>query len=171
MKRMLTVILLTMLLTVIAITAYKKQIKSVTTTTIEGVVRTIKTETFTETVKTTTTAQSEAETTTEATTYTTTTQQPINESVEITPEQFKRQGVVYADGFKWTWYSERVLPGRGLNIPGRYSDGNYVRDGEGYIVLASRDLKKGDIIDTPFGRGKVYDYCPTSGVIDVYVSW
>lgn len=171
MKRMLTVILLTMLLTVIAITAYKKQIKSVTTTTIEGVVRTIKTETFTETVKTTTTAQSEAETTTEATTYTTTTQQPINESVEITPEQFKRQGVVYADGFKWTWYSERVLPGRGLNIPGRHSDGNYVRDEEGYIVLASCDYPNGTVLNTPFGVGKVYDYCPTSGTIDIYTSW
>lgn len=186
MKRIATVIMLTMLLTVIAITAHKKQIKSVSTTTIEGVVRTIETETITsdttktttEAVKTTTMAQSETETTTKATTHTTEAQKPkmseyiqLTESVEITPEQFRRQGVIYADGFKWTWYSERVLPGRGLNIPGRHSDGNYIRDGDGYIVLASCDYEKGTVIQTPFGVGKVYDYCPTSGVIDVYVSW
>ena len=179
MKRTATVILLTMLLTVIAITAHRKQAKSVSTTTIEGVIKTIETETITKTtieaVKTTTTAHSETETTTKATTET---QKPkmseyiqLTESVEITPEQFRRQGVIYADGVKWTWYSERVLPGRGLNIPGRHSDGNYVRDGDGYIVLASCDYPKGTVLNTPFGRGKVYDYCPTSGVIDVYTSW
>ena len=89
----------------------------------------------------------------------------------ISPAQFKQDGKIYYNGYYYTYYSEKRLPGTDLNIPGRHSDGNYVRDEEGYIVLASCDLPKGTVIQTPFGAGKVYDYCPTSGTIDVYVSW
>lgn len=88
-----------------------------------------------------------------------------------TPEQFRKSGVIYYGGYKYTWYSEKVLPGKGLNIPSRYSDGNFVRDGDGYIVLASSDLSKGTVVDTPFGKGKVYDTGCPSGVVDVYTSW
>ena len=63
------------------------------------------------------------------------------------------------------------MPGKGLKIPGRYSDGNFVRDENGYICLASSDLPKGTVVDTPFGKGKVYDTGCPSGTIDVYVSW
>ena len=89
------------------------------------------------------------------------------------PESFRFSGVVYMGGYAWTWYTERILPGEGLDIPGRYTDGDgFVCDGEGYIVLASCDLGRGTVIMTPVGRvGKVYDYCPTSGVIDVYTNW
>lgn len=93
------------------------------------------------------------------------------EAVKITPAEFRRAGIVYYGGYEFTWYSEKVLPGKGLNIPGRHSDGNFVRDGENYIVLASKDLPKGTVVDTPFGKGRVYDYCGVSGVLDVYVSW
>ncbi len=93
------------------------------------------------------------------------------EKIEMTPQEFRRAGVVYSGGYRYTWYSERVLPGKGLNIPGRHSDGNYVRDGDGYIVLASCDLPKGTVVQTPFGAGKVYDVCAVSGTIDVYTSW
>lgn len=89
----------------------------------------------------------------------------------IAPEYFKRMGVISDGNYKYTWYSESVLPGRGLNIPGRYSDGNYVKDEDDYIVLASIDLPEGTVMETPFGWGKVYDVCPTSGIIDVYCSW
>lgn len=89
----------------------------------------------------------------------------------ITPEYFKKMGVISDGKYTYTWYSENVLPGNGLNIPGRHSDGNYVLDENDYIVLASSDLPKGTVLDTPFGPGKVYDVCPTSGIIDVYVSW
>lgn len=89
----------------------------------------------------------------------------------MTPAEFRKAGVIYYNGYKFTYYSEKVLPGPGLKIPGRHSDGNFVRDGDGYIVLASCDLPKGTVVQTPFGPGKVYDYCPTSGTIDVYVSW
>ena len=89
----------------------------------------------------------------------------------ISPAQFKRDGKIYYNGYYYTYYSEKRLPGTDLNIPGRHSDGNYVRDEENYIVLASCDLPKGTVVQTPFGPGKVYDHCPRSGFIDVYVSW
>lgn len=89
----------------------------------------------------------------------------------MTPAEFRRAGVVYYNGYKFTYYSEKVLPGPGLKIPGRHSDGNFVRDGDGYICVASCDLPKGTVVDTPFGKGKVYDVCRDSGTIDVYVSW
>ena len=93
------------------------------------------------------------------------------EGFEMTPQDFRRAGVIYYNGYKFTYYSEKVLPGKGLRIPGRHSDGNFVRDGEGYIVLASQDLPKGTVVQTPFGPGKVYDVCGQSGVIDIYCSW
>ena len=96
---------------------------------------------------------------------------PKTESNSISAGQFKRDGIIYTDEYKFTWYSEKVLPGGGLNIPGRYSDGDYVRDENDYIVLASRDLPKGTIVETPFGDGKVYDVCRDSGTIDVYTSF
>ena len=93
------------------------------------------------------------------------------EGFEMTQQDFRRAGVIYYNGYKFTYYSEKVLPGKGLRIPGRHSDGNFVRDGEGYIVLASQDLPKGTVVQTPFGPGKVYDVCGQSGVIDIYCSW
>ena len=89
----------------------------------------------------------------------------------MTPAEFRKAGVIYANGYKYTYYSERVLPGPGLKIPGRHSDGNFVRDGDGYICVASCDLPKGTVVATPFGEGKVYDVCDESGTIDIYVSF
>lgn len=63
------------------------------------------------------------------------------------------------------------MPGGGLRIPGRYSDENFVRDGEGNICLASSDLSKGTYVKTPWGMGKIYDCGCAHGTIDVYVSW
>lgn len=90
----------------------------------------------------------------------------------VSPSELRTQGVIYANGIKYTWYSEKVLPGGGLNIPGRHVDGNgYVCDGDGYICVASCDYPQGTVLSTPFGPAKVYDVCPTSGIVDVYVSW
>ena len=75
-------------------------------------------------------------------------------------------------GYRFTYYSEKILPGRGLNIPGRHlnSEG-YVCDELEYICLASIDLPKGTVVRIPFGdgMGKVYDECDVSGTLDVYV--
>ncbi len=86
---------------------------------------------------------------------------------------FNEVGVIYWNGWTWTWYSEKLLPGEGLVIPGRHTDNEgWVRDGEGYLCLASDTLTKGTIVDTPFGsQGKIYDCGCGIGVLDVYVNW
>lgn len=123
------------------------------------------------TTKKITTTQKKKTTTTKK--KTTTTTAVTRSSATYSARQFKRLGIVRWGGRHWTWYSERVLPGRGLRIPGRHKDSNgYVCDGNGYICLASRDLARGTVISTPFGKkGKVYDYCPIRGTVDVYVGW
>ena len=72
-----------------------------------------------------------------------------------------------------TWYSEKVLPGGGLKVPGRHhNDIGFVVDGDGYIVVASDDLPFGTVVDTPIGiKGKVYDCGPGLGIVDLYVYW
>lgn len=82
---------------------------------------------------------------------------------------FRFQGVVYWSGYKFTYYSQSVLPGSGLRIPGRHvNDAGFVADGDGYIVLAN-DAPKGTIIPTPFGcYGKVYDRGTSGNHFDVY---
>ena len=86
---------------------------------------------------------------------------------------FKSAGVIYWGGWRWTWYSQRVLPGRGLKIPGRHVNENgYVVDGNGRICLASSKLSKGTIVSTPFGaEGCVYDSGCPSNTLDVYTNF
>lgn len=78
---------------------------------------------------------------------------------KCTGARFKRTGVVFWDNHKFTWYSQRALPGHGLKIPGRHVDKQgFVCDKYGYIVLGSNTANRGRIIPTPFGKfGKVYD--------------
>lgn len=82
------------------------------------------------------------------------------------------KGVVYYNGHRETYYSQRVLPGYGLSIPGRHvaSDGT-IRDIDNYICVASSDLPKGTLVDTSLGMGKVYDSGCASGTIDIYTDW
>lgn len=92
-------------------------------------------------------------------------------TIVYTANDLKVKGVINWGGYRYTWYSEKVLPGTGLNIPGRHSDGNFVRDVNNYICLASSELAKGTIVTTPWGQGKIYDSGCAKGTIDVYVSW
>lgn len=84
----------------------------------------------------------------------------------------KSKGVNYFNGHKETWYSQKVLPGGGLNIPGRHvaADGT-IRDEDNYICVASSDYPKGTIVETSLGTGKVYDTGCASGTIDIYTNW
>lgn len=84
----------------------------------------------------------------------------------------KSKGVVYYNGHRETYYSQKVLPGKGLKIPGRHvaSDGT-IRDENGYICVASSDLPKGTVVQTSLGPGKVYDSGCASGTIDLYTDW
>ncbi|MBS4769693.1 LysM peptidoglycan-binding domain-containing protein [Carnobacteriaceae bacterium zg-ZUI240] len=87
-----------------------------------------------------------------------------------TLNRFMFLGVINWNSLKFTYYSQSVLPGGGLRIPGRHvnADG-YVADKDGYIVLAS-SAPLGTIIDTPFGyQGKVYDRGTYGNHYDVYV--
>ena len=85
-------------------------------------------------------------------------------------EEFLFIGRVYWGEYEFTYYSESVLPGGGLDIPGRtVNELGYVVDIDGYIVLAN-DCEKGTIIDTPFGyKGKVYDRGTYGNHFDVYI--
>lgn len=84
---------------------------------------------------------------------------------------FRSQGTTNDGNYDYTWYSQRVLPGGGLSIPGRHVDEDgFVRDESGNLCIAARDLDKGTEVDTPFGKAVVYDYCP-NGNLDIYTDW
>lgn len=99
--------------------------------------------------------------------------EPETNTALYSASEFRTLGVIQWNGWRWTWYSERVLPGGGLNIPGRHNDENgYVCDENDYICLSSSTLSKGTVIDTPFGKqGKVYDTGCAADIVDVYVGW
>ena len=87
-----------------------------------------------------------------------------------TLEQFIFSGVVNWGGYKFTYYSQQVLPGGGLAIPGRHvNDEGYVSDTDGYIVLAG-SAALGTVYETPFGyQGKIYDRGTVGNHLDVYI--
>lgn len=82
------------------------------------------------------------------------------------------KGRIWYNGHTETYYSQKVLPGGGLAIPGCHiaSDGT-IRDADGYIVLASDDYPRGTVVETSLGAGKVYDTGSGSGNIDLYTDW
>lgn len=95
---------------------------------------------------------------------------------KYTPKQFRWGGIIRWHGCTFTYYSQRVLPGGGLKIPGRHVDKRgFVCDKDGYIVIAStvNMKKKHAVVATPFGKfGKVYDCgAGSSRWRDVYVAW
>ena len=81
-------------------------------------------------------------------------------------------GRIWFNGHSETYYSQKVLPGGGLAIPGRHiaSDGT-IRDKDNYIVVASDDYPKGTVVQTSLGAGKVYDSGSGKGNIDLYTDW
>lgn len=84
------------------------------------------------------------------------------------------RGAQYFDGHKETYYSQNVLPGSGLNIPGRHvADDGTIRDGEGYISVAADPsyMPRGSVLMTSLGPAKVYDTGCAYGTIDIYVNW
>lgn len=86
----------------------------------------------------------------------------------------KRGGVYHNPytGLKETWYSQRVLPGGGLDIPGRHvNEEGFVCDVDGYICVASSTYSKGTVIETSRGMGKVYDSGCAPGILDIYTDW
>lgn len=90
---------------------------------------------------------------------------------------FMFSGVIFENGIRYTWYSQNApgMAGGGLtelNANGRHVDEEgIIRDADGYVAVASCDHEKGTVVDTPFGEGKVYDYCGVSGTIDIYTNF
>lgn len=99
----------------------------------------------------------------------------IRQTQHVYSSYLTKNGGVYNNpytGLKETWYSQRVLPGRGLDIPGRHvNEEGFVCDGDEYICVASSTYPRGTIIETSRGIGKVYDSGCKPGILDVYVDW
>lgn len=85
----------------------------------------------------------------------------------------RRMGVKYFQDHKETYYSQKVLPGNGLKIPGRHvADDGTIRDKDGYIVVSCNYIKYGSKIMTSLGPAKRYDCGDMTGKwIDIYVNW
>lgn len=101
-------------------------------------------------------------------------EEEVRDDLFYSAPYFMQMGELYDDEWRYTWYSENVLPGGGLDIPGRHVDGDgYVVDSEERLVVASEDIPYGTEIDVPFGSGVavVRDCGCPSGTIDIYVSW
>lgn len=93
---------------------------------------------------------------------------PTYNTGALTPSK----GVVFYNGHRETYYSQKVLPGGGLSIPGRHvAEDGTIRDADGYICVASSDLTWGTVVETSLGTAKVYDCGCASGTIDIYTDW
>lgn len=80
-------------------------------------------------------------------------------------------GVVNWGGYRFTWYSQNVLPGGGLDIPGRHvNSAGFVCDGDGFIVAAST-YGRGTTGNSPWGAWKSYDTGVSGNTIDLYTNW
>lgn len=90
------------------------------------------------------------------------------------PRMTPKRGVLMFNGHRETYYSQKVLPGGGLDIPGRHvADDGTVRDGDGFIVVAADFgfMPRGTELMTSLGPARVYDTGCVYGTIDIYVNW
>ena len=86
----------------------------------------------------------------------------------------RTNGSIDVFGHHETWYSTKETAGQAtaVDIPGKHvADDGTIRDEDGYICVASSDLKMYSIVMTSVGPGKVYDTGCSSGTIDVYTNW
>ena len=90
----------------------------------------------------------------------------------MNPPLTKEKGRVKFNGHFETYYSQRVLPGKGLKIPGRHAGKNgLIMDKDGYIVVATKLVAMRKKINTSLGMGKRYDTCKGNDVVDIYTDW
>ena len=84
------------------------------------------------------------------------------------------KGVVYYNGHKECYYTQTLLPGEGLYLPGRHvAEDGTIRDGDGYICIAAnlKFLPRYTKVMTSLGPGKVYDTGCAYGTVDIYTDW
>ena len=90
----------------------------------------------------------------------------------MNPPLTKSKGRVKYNRHYETWYSQRVLQGKGLNIPGRHVDSRgLVCDKDRFICVATTLVKMGAKIKTSLGMGKRYDTCGDANTVDIYTDW
>ena len=90
----------------------------------------------------------------------------------MNPPLTQSKGKVKYNGHYETWYSQKIKPGRGLNIPGRHvGAGGLIMDEDDYIVVATKLVEMGETIDTSLGTGKRYDTCSSNNIVDIYTDW
>lgn len=79
-------------------------------------------------------------------------------------------GIIYMHGYRYSYYSSKVL--RHHKTHEWYAcDDHIYRTTDGYIVVAAKNKPMGAIVPTPFGKGKVLDYCYVDNTIDIYVDF
>lgn len=86
----------------------------------------------------------------------------------------RSNGSIDVFGHHETWYSTNEGCGQttAVPIPGKHvADDGTIRDEDGYICVASSDLKMYSIVMTSVGPGKVYDTGCSHRTIDVYTNW
>ena len=84
------------------------------------------------------------------------------------------KGVVRFNGHKECYYTQTLLPGKGLYLPGRHvAEDGTIRDGDGYICVAAnlKFLPRYTKVMTSLGPGKVYDTGCAYGTVDIYTDW
>ena len=80
-------------------------------------------------------------------------------------------GIVNWGGHRFTWYSQNVLPGGGLDIPGRHvNSAGFVCDCDGFIVAATA-YGRGTTGNSPWGAWKSYDTGVSGNTVDLYTNW
>lgn len=84
---------------------------------------------------------------------------------------FKSQGIINQNGYRYSYYSSNVLRHYRTDEWTAGDDGIY-RDSDGYVVAASDAHPQGSTVDTPFGKGKVYDTgVGRNDTIDIYTNY
>lgn len=84
---------------------------------------------------------------------------------------FKSQGIINQNGYRYSYYSSNVLRHYRTDEWIAGDDGIY-RDSDGYVVAASDAHPQGSTVDTPFGKGKVYDTgVGRNDTIDIYTNY
>lgn len=86
----------------------------------------------------------------------------------------RSNGSIRYNGHRETWYSTNEAAGKNtaVSIPGKHvADDGTIRDADGYICVASSDLRFYSTVMTSVGPGKVYDCGCSHGTIDVYTTW
>lgn len=84
------------------------------------------------------------------------------------------KGVVRFNGHKECYYTQTLLPGKGLYLPGRHvAEDGTIRDGDGYICVAAnlKFLPRYTKVMTTLGPGIVYDTGCAYGTVDIYTDW